>query len=103
LPPAHAPYGLNLRRSADIPLLYGGTAVALYLGHRESMDFDFFTNRAFQPDELFADYRFLRDSEVFQSQPNTLTVLTAGHDTDRVQVRPKTSGRFPPQCSIRPH
>jgi len=24
--------------------LYGGTAIALRLGHRESMDFDFFTN-----------------------------------------------------------
>lgn len=67
-------------------VLYGGTAVALYLGHRESVDFDFFTNRPFQPDELFADYSFLRDSEVFQSQPNTLTVLTAGHDTDRVKI-----------------
>ena len=67
-------------------VLYGGTAVALYLGHRESVDFDFFTNRPFQPDELFADYSFLADSEVFQSQPNTLTILTAGRDTDRVKI-----------------
>ena len=67
-------------------VLYGGTAVALYLGHRESVDFDFFTNRPFQPDELFADYSFLRDSEVFQSQPNTLTVLTAGRDRDRAKL-----------------
>jgi hypothetical protein len=66
--------------------LYGGTAVALYLGHRESVDFDFFTNRAFQPDELFADYSFLHDSEVLQSQPNTLTVLTAGRGADRVKI-----------------
>jgi hypothetical protein len=67
-------------------VLYGGTAVALYLGHRESVDFDFFTNRPFQPEELFADYSFLRDSEVLQSQPNTLTILTAGPDSDRVKV-----------------
>lgn len=67
-------------------VLYGGTAVALYLGHRESVDFDFFTNRPFQPDELFADYNFLHDSEVLQSQPNTLTILTAGRDTERVKI-----------------
>ncbi len=67
-------------------MLYDGTAVALYLGHRESVDFDFFTNRPFQPDELFADYSFLRDSEVLQSQPNTLTILTAGRETDRVKI-----------------
>lgn len=30
-------------------VLYGGTAVALYLGHRESVDFDFSSHRAFQP------------------------------------------------------
>jgi hypothetical protein len=67
-------------------VLYGGTAVALYLGHRESVDFDFFTHRTFQPDELFGGYGFLRGSEVLQSQPNTLTVLTAGHETDRVKL-----------------
>lgn len=67
-------------------VLYGGTAVALYLGHRESVDFDFFTNHPFQPDELFADYSFLRDAEVLQSELNTLTVLTAGHELERVKI-----------------
>lgn len=33
----------------DSFVLYGGTAVALYLGHRESVDFDFFTHLTFQP------------------------------------------------------
>lgn len=67
-------------------VLYGGTAVALYLGHRESVDFDFFTNHPFQPDELFADYSFLRDAEVPQSELNALTVLTAGHELERVKI-----------------
>jgi hypothetical protein len=49
-------------------VLYGGTAVALYLGHRESVDFDFFTNLPFQPDDLVGSYRFLREVEVLQSQ-----------------------------------
>jgi hypothetical protein len=33
-------------------VLYGGTALALHLGHRQSMDFDFFGDRAFDPGRL---------------------------------------------------
>lgn len=72
--------------SRDSFVLYGGTAVALYLGHRESVDFDFFTHLTFQPDELVNRYRFLRDAEVLQSQPNTLTIITAGRDTAGVKI-----------------
>jgi hypothetical protein len=32
--------------------LYGGTALALRLGHRTSVDFDFFSNASFDPDRL---------------------------------------------------
>lgn len=67
-------------------VLYGGTAVALYLGHRESVDFDFFTNLTFQPDDLVGTYPFLREVEVLQSQQNTLTVITAGRETGRVKI-----------------
>ena len=31
-------------------VLYGGTAVALHLRHRVSVDFDFFGNKVFDPD-----------------------------------------------------
>jgi hypothetical protein len=72
--------------SRDSFVLYGDTAVALYLGHRESVDFDFFTHLTFQPDELVDRYRFLRDAEVLQSQPNTLTIITAGRDTAGVKI-----------------
>jgi Nucleotidyl transferase AbiEii toxin, Type IV TA system len=56
-------------------VLYGGTAVALFLGHRESVDFDFFTHQHFQPEDMFSKFRFLSGAEVLQSQPDTLTVL----------------------------
>ena len=71
--------------SRDSFVLYG-TAVALYLGHRESVDFDFFTHLTFQPDELINRYLFLREAEVLQSQPNTLTVITAGRDAGGVKI-----------------
>jgi hypothetical protein len=56
-------------------VLYGGTAVALFLGHRESVDFDFFTHQQFQPEDLLSKFRFLSGAEVLQSQSDTLTVL----------------------------
>lgn len=62
----------------DVPepfVLYGGTAIALYLGHRESVDFDFFGSEAFDPDDLYRTVPFLADSEVIQKSENTLTCL----------------------------
>jgi hypothetical protein len=53
-------------------VLYGGTALALRLGHRTSEDFDFFSNRSFQPDELERRISFLEGSTRLQSAPNTL-------------------------------
>jgi len=55
--------------------LYGGTAVALHLGHRNSVDFDFFTMRAFNPAELYRDVPFLQDATIVQQAKNTLTCL----------------------------
>jgi len=54
-------------------VLYGGTAIALYFGHRPSVDFDFFGNRDFDPDQLLASLRFLGDAQVLQKEHNTLT------------------------------
>lgn len=56
-------------------VLYGGTAVALHLGHRTSVDFDFFSNQPFDPTEFKASLPLLRAGETLQSTANTLTVL----------------------------
>ncbi|HZQ54838.1 MAG TPA: nucleotidyl transferase AbiEii/AbiGii toxin family protein [Bryobacteraceae bacterium] len=53
--------------------LYGGTALALRLGHRASADFDFFSNASFDPDDLARSIPYLRDAERVQLGPNTLT------------------------------
>jgi len=53
--------------------LYGGTALALRLGHRASVDFDFFANIPFDPDYLANTLPYLRDAERVQVAPNTLT------------------------------
>ena len=56
-------------------VLYGGTALALRLGHRRSVDFDFFSSERLDPERLFA-IPFVRDAEVLQREPATLTVST---------------------------
>ncbi len=56
-------------------VLYGGTAIALQLGHRFSVDFDFFGGREFDPDRLLASVPYLADARVIQREANTLTCL----------------------------
>jgi len=57
-------------------VLYGGTAIALHLGHRESIDFDFFSPEPFDPAQLHDRVPFLAGSEITQQAKNTLTCLT---------------------------
>jgi len=42
-------------------VLYGGTGLALQLGHRVSEDFDFFSSSGFDPDQLKMVLPFFRD------------------------------------------
>jgi hypothetical protein len=57
--------------------LYGGTALVLRIGHRTSIDFDFFSNASFDPDQLAANVPYLRDAERIQVAPDTLTCRVA--------------------------
>jgi hypothetical protein len=56
-------------------VLYGGTALALRLGHRQSEDFDFFSNMPFQPSALRDRVAYLKHAEMTQFQDNTLTAI----------------------------
>jgi len=61
---------------SDIPegfVLYGGTALALRLAHRSSVDFDFFSSDFLDLDALFR-LPFVARAEVLQSEPDTLTI-----------------------------
>jgi Nucleotidyl transferase AbiEii toxin, Type IV TA system len=63
----------ELRDTPKTFVLYGGTALALRLGHRQSEDFDFFSNKPFQPSALRDSISYLKHAEVTQFQDNTLT------------------------------
>ncbi|MBS1183033.1 MAG: hypothetical protein H6Q99_2913 [Proteobacteria bacterium] len=54
--------------------LYEGTAIALRLGHRFSVDFDFFSTTPFAPAELNDALPYLTGGTLRQAAANTLTV-----------------------------
>jgi hypothetical protein len=54
-------------------VLYGGTAIALHLGHRQSLDFDFFGNRPFDPAKLTASIPFMAAATITLREPNNLS------------------------------
>jgi hypothetical protein len=73
LPPAQRAVWAELREIPEAFTLYGGTAIALYLGHRESVDFDFFCFEDFDPDLLFNSVPLLKGGQITQRDTNTLT------------------------------
>ena len=56
-------------------VLYGGTALALRIGHRQSADFDFFATGGVDSGRLLRETPCLRGAEVLQRGPDTLTCL----------------------------
>jgi Nucleotidyl transferase AbiEii toxin, Type IV TA system len=74
LPPAQRRLWPELAGTPDEFTLYGGTAIALRLGHRQSVDFDWFTSTSVVPDALMQRVPYLRGATVRQSAPDTLTV-----------------------------
>jgi len=69
----------HLRPTRDIGFtLYGGTAIALRLGHRRSVAFDFFAAQELNKCLLRDKLPFLANSTVVQDEPNTLTVISDG-------------------------
>lgn len=69
-------------------VLYGGTAIALRLGHRTSIDFDFFSSRPLDPRALAAALPFTVAAKTLQATPDTLTFLASvpGTEPDEVKV-----------------
>jgi hypothetical protein len=59
-------------------VLYGGTAIALRLGHRHSVDFDFFSQPPLERTVLKRALPWLASASVLQDEPDALTVLAPG-------------------------
>lgn len=58
--------------------LAGGTALALYRGHRRSVDLDFFSAKTFDEDQLIASLQDIPDLAVVFKSPQTIYLHVAG-------------------------
>jgi len=77
LPPAQREIWPQLASAPALSfVLYGGTAVALHLGHRQSLDFDLFSAAPLDKTQLKASFAFMRDAQTIQEDPQTLVVST---------------------------
>jgi len=74
LPRAQSNLWPELKNIPSHFVLYGGTAIALQLEHRESIDFDFFGSEYFNPDTLLNTLPMLKNAQVTQRAENTLSV-----------------------------
>jgi len=74
LPPAQRRLWPELAATPADFTLYGGTAIALRLGHRQSVDFDFFSQQPFEPRSLLQGVSYLKVAVLRRSAANTLTV-----------------------------
>jgi hypothetical protein len=77
LPPAQRSLWPHLVQVPGHFVLYGGTAIALRLGHRESVDFDFFSDAELddgQKNRLLSEIAWLKGASVLQNEKDTLTV-----------------------------
>ena len=64
-------------------VLYRGTALALRLGHRSSVDFDFFSSQTLDTEALYK-IPFIADAEVLQREPTALTLSVNPPDPVKV-------------------
>lgn len=86
LPPAQQEIWSQLAPAPDLSfVLYGGTAVALHLGHRISIDFDFFSTEPLEKGRIEASFGFIDKARTVQEDENTL-VLDVPMPSGRVRV-----------------
>lgn len=75
LPPPQRRLWPELRATPSHFVLYGGTAIALRLAHRQSEDFDFFSSEPLDGDALMARVPYLNGATVVQRARDTLTCV----------------------------
>ena len=75
LPPAQRALWPELSAVPRRYVLYGGTALALRLAHRISVDFDFFAHDPLDHRELESSVPIVKEGQTVQEGPNVRTIL----------------------------
>ncbi|MDR1853297.1 MAG: nucleotidyl transferase AbiEii/AbiGii toxin family protein [Azoarcus sp.] len=87
LPPAQRRIWPELRGAAELGfVLYGGTAIALRLGHRVSVDFDFFSSQPLDREAIKAALPFVARSTSIQDKGKSWSLLAPCGDAGDVKV-----------------
>ena len=84
LPTAQMRLWHELSAVPDQFVVYGGTALALHLGHRNSIDFDFFARRPLDLSQLESEIPFLAGAKIIQREKNTLSAIVERGDPVKV-------------------
>lgn len=87
LPPAQQEIWVELKLASTLGLvLYGGTAIALKLGHRESIDFYFFSEKPLDREAIKNAFPFMAQATILQDKPNSLSVLVTNSNSEYVKL-----------------
>ena len=87
LPAAQQRLWLELKPAANLGfILYGGTAIALQLGHRQSIDFDFFSDKKLKKELLRDTFSFFKTSTLLQDREESLTITVPFSDSIPVKI-----------------
>lgn len=88
LPPAQQKLWPELKPATPLGfVLYGGTALALRLGHRTSVDFDFFADAPLNHEVLRRHFSFFKQATVLQDERNALSILVPCGDAEHSHVK----------------
>lgn len=88
LPPAQKRLWPELSNAPNLGFtLYGGTAIALRLGHRDSVDFDFFSEKPLDREAIKAAFPFVEQSTTRKDERDTWVLEVPYADSQRTNVQ----------------
>lgn len=88
LPPEQRRLWPELRAAVELGFaLYGGTAIALRLGHRLSIDFDFFSAMPLNRNAIQASFPFIAQSTVLQDEYKRFSILVPDRSSEHTHVK----------------
>jgi len=88
LSPAQKRLWPELRSAPNLGFtLYGGTAIALRLGHRDSVDFDFFSEKPLDREAIKATFPFVEQSTTRRDERNAWVLDVPYEDSQRNHVQ----------------
>ncbi len=88
LPPAQQRLWFELKAAPNLGfVLYGGTAIALRLGHRQSVDFDFFSEKPLDRQAIQMSLPFMSRAIVLQDDRTSLSVLVPCSDLEHTHIK----------------